>query len=186
VSAEQAADLTSVSATAADVSFMQAMIGHHAQAVELVALLLERTTRGDLRKLGQRIQVSQSDEIAMMGEWLRARGQPLPGPHAHHAEAAALMPGMLSAEEMKALEAAAGSEFDRLFLEAMIKHHEGALRMVEGLFATPGAGQEPEIFAFASDVDADQRMEIDRMRAMLRTLENSEPAGLLPDKEPSP
>jgi uncharacterized protein (DUF305 family) len=185
VSAEQAADLTSVRATAADVSFMQAMIGHHAQAVELVALLLERTRRDDLRMLGQRIQISQSDEIEMMEGWLRARGQPLPDPHAHHGKAAAVMPGMLSPEEMKELQAATGSEFDRLFLAAMIKHHEGALTMVARLFATPGAGQEAEIFAFASDVDADQRMEIDRMRAMLRTLEHSKPAGLLPDKEPS-
>jgi uncharacterized protein (DUF305 family) len=81
---------------------------------------------------------------------------------------ATLMPGMLTADEMARLSASKGREFDRLFLEGMIKHHEGALVMVKDLFATPGAGQESDIFAFASDVDADQRMEIDRMRAMLK------------------
>src|SRR6185436_858041 len=99
-----------------------------------------------------------------------ARGQPLPDPHAHHAQGAALMPGMLTPEEMARLAAATGEAFDRLFLEFMIKHHEGALTMVKDLFATPGAGQESEIFAFASDVDADQRMEIERMGAMLSTV----------------
>jgi uncharacterized protein (DUF305 family) len=164
---------------------MQAMIAHHAQAVEMVALLPSRTAREDLRMLGRRIQVSQSDEIEMMQRWLQARGQPLPGPHAHHGDGAAVMPGMLTAEEMKALEASTGAEFDRLFLQAMIKHHEGALTMIQGLFATPGAGQDPEIFAFASDVDADQRMEIDRMRAVLRSLESDSPAAVLPDEGPS-
>ena len=167
VTAERAVDLGSSRATAADVAFMQEMIGHHAQAVEMVALLNARTTREDMRLLGLKIEVSQSDEIRMMQRWLEARGQPLPGPHAHHGEGATLMPGMLTAEEMAALAEARGPAFDRLFLEGMIKHHEGALTMVKQLFATPGAAQEPEIFAFASDVDADQRMEIDRMRAML-------------------
>jgi uncharacterized protein (DUF305 family) len=149
---------------------MQGMIGHHAQAVEMVALLTSRTTREDMRMLGLRIEVSQSDEIRMMERWLEARGQPLPGPHAQHAQhgdGAMLMPGMLTPEEMARLAEAHGPAFDRLFLEGMIKHHEGALTMVKTLFATPGAGQEADIFAFASDVDADQRMEIDRMRAML-------------------
>ena len=120
-----------------------------------------------MRKLAQRIEVSQADEIKMMQGWLTRRGQKLPDPHAHHAPGATLMPGMLTAEEMARLAAAKGAEFDRLFLELMIKHHEGALTMVQDLFATAGAGQEAEIFAFASDVDADQRMEIDRMLAVL-------------------
>jgi uncharacterized protein (DUF305 family) len=161
---------TRPSFTAADVRFMQGMIGHHAQALEMTTLLETRTESADMRKLAKRIEVSQADEIKMMQEWLTARGQPLPDPHAHHAHGAALMPGMLSADEMARLAAAKGTAFDRLFLEFMIKHHDGALVMVRELFASPGAGQESEIYAFASDVDADQRMEIERMRAMLKEL----------------
>lgn len=156
--------------TAGDVRFMQGMIGHHAQALEMTKLLETRTDSADMRKLAKRIDVSQADEIQMMEEWLKARGQALPDPHAHHAHGATLMPGMLTSEEMARLAAARGVAFDRLFLEFMIKHHEGALAMVRELFSTPGAGQESEIYAFASDVDADQRMEIERMRAMLKEL----------------
>ena len=167
---EQAVDVSQVQHTPADVRFMQGMIGHHAQALEMTALIDSRTASDDMRKLARRIDVSQSDEIKMMQHWLEARGQSVPDPHAHHAHGAELMPGMLTAEEMARLAGAKGPAFDRLFLEFMIKHHEGALTMVKELFATPGAGQESEIFAFASDVDADQRMEIDRMVAMLSTL----------------
>lgn len=170
ISAERAADLSAIRHTPADVQFMQGMIGHHAQALELSALVPSRTTNEDIRKLAQRIEISQADEIRMMREWLQARGAPVPGEHAHHAHGAALMPGMLTPEEMQRLAAAQGPEFDRLFLAGMIKHHEGAITMVQELFAMPGAGQEPDIFAFASDVDADQRMEIDRMAAMLARL----------------
>jgi uncharacterized protein (DUF305 family) len=170
VSAEAAADQSGVLATAADVRFMQGMIGHHAQAIEMTDLLATRTESDAMRTLAKRIELSQADEIRMMQEWLTARGAALPDPHAHHAHGATLMPGMLTAEEMARLAAAKGPEFDRLFLEGMIKHHGGALTMVEELFATPGAGQEGEIFAFASDVDADQRMEIQRMGAMLAKL----------------
>ena len=161
-------DVSRVQHTAADVRFMQGMIGHHAQAVEMTALVASRTTSDAMRSLARRIEVSQADEITMMQRWLEARGQERPGPHAHHAAGATLMPGMLTPAEMDRLAAATGAAFDRLFLEGMIKHHEGALVMVKELFATPGAGQESEIFAFASDVDADQRMEIDRMRGMLK------------------
>jgi uncharacterized protein (DUF305 family) len=167
IDAATAADLSRVQFTPADVRFMQGMIGHHAQAVEMTDLLAVRTDREDMKLLGRRIALSQADEIAMMRRWLEARRQSLPDPHAHHG--GALMPGMLTAEEIARLAAASGAEFDRLFLEGMIRHHEGALTMVQDLFAQPGAGQESEIFAFASDVDADQRMEIDRMRAMLVT-----------------
>jgi uncharacterized protein (DUF305 family) len=111
--------------------------------------------------------VSQADEIRMMQDWLAARRQPRPDPHAHHAAGATLMPGMLTPEEMARLTAARGPELDRLFLELMIKHHEGALVMVKDLLAAPGAGQEADVFAFVSDVEADQQMEIDRMRAAL-------------------
>ena len=170
VTAAQATDLSKVQYTEADTKFMQGMIGHHTQAVEMVALLKERSQWDDMRKLGMRIEVSQEDEIKMMGSWLRGRGQEVPGPHAMHVHGATLMPGMLSEEEMTKLGAAKGPEFDRLFLEGMIKHHGGAITMVEELFAKPGAGQDGDIYAFASDVVSDQRMEIDRMGAMLMTL----------------
>jgi uncharacterized protein (DUF305 family) len=144
------------------------MIGHHAQAIEMTALLPTRTTREDMRLLARRIELSQADEIHWMERWLQVRGKAVPDSHAHHAHGAVLMPGMLTPEEMTRLADAAGRDFDRLFLESMIKHHEGALVMVNDLFMTDGAGQESEIFGFASDVDADQRIEIDRMTMMLR------------------
>ena len=165
----QATDLSKVGHTPADTRFMQGMIGHHAQAVEMVALIADRTASEDLKRLGLRIQVSQEDEMNMMRNWLQVRGEKVPGPHSHH-EPGGFMPGMLTAEEMAQLAAAKGKEFDRLFLQGMIKHHAGALTMVDELFKTPGAGQDGEIFAFASDVDADQRMEIERMGLILREL----------------
>ena len=166
----QATDLSHVQATDADVKFMQGMIGHHQQAVEMVALIPTHTTRPDMQLLGKRIDLSQQDEMKMMRRWLEVRGKEVPSEHAMHMHGATLMPGMLTPEEMDRLAAAKGSEFDRLFLEGMMKHHGGAITMVNELFATPGAGQEVEIFSFASDVDADQRMEIDRMGAMLQAI----------------
>lgn len=148
---------------------MQAMIGHHAQALEMVALVGSRSRNKDLERMALRIDVSQRDEIQMMREWLERRGEALPDPHAHH-QAHGQMPGMLTADQMARLAAASGPAFDRLFLEGMIQHHEGALVMVKELFATPGGGQEPEMFDFAADVEADQAMEIARMRAMLKEL----------------
>jgi uncharacterized protein (DUF305 family) len=136
----------------------------------MVALIPARTSRDDMQLLGRRIDVSQADEIKMMQQWLEVRGQEIPSEHAHHMHGAVLMPGMLTQQEMARLAAAKGAEFDRLFLEGMIKHHAGALTMVQELFATPGAGQEVEVFSFASDVDADQRMEIERMAAMLNAV----------------
>ena len=170
VQAEQARDLSKVQFTPADVKFMQGMIHHHAQALDMTELLATRTNSDDMKKLALRISVSQTDEIKMMRRWLAVRGQEVPGEHAHHMPGAPMMPGMLNAEAMARLAAAKGTEFDRLFLEGMIQHHGGALTMVHDLFATPGAGQDSEIYAFASDVDADQRMEIDRMAAMLAAL----------------
>lgn len=156
--------------TDADVLFMQQMILHHAQAVILAAMVPSRTTRGDLRNLAERIDVSQEDEMRYMADWLRDRGEEVPDPaHAEHAGHAD-MPGMLTAPELEQLRGLTGPAFDRLFLTFMVKHHEGALVMVEALFSSPGAGQEPEIFGFASDVDADQRAEIARMRALLGRL----------------
>ena len=171
IAAAQASDLSQVQYTGADIKFMQGMIGHHAQAVEMVALVPSRTASDDVRKLAQRIDVSQKDEMNMMREWLQSRGQQIPDPRAHHMIGATLMPGMLTSEEMERLSAASGAAFDRLFLEGMIKHHSGAITMVHDLFATDGAGQTPEMFSYASDVDADQRIEIDRMGSLLKELQ---------------
>ena len=185
VAPEQASDLSKVQATPADATFMQGMIHHHAQALDMVALLKTRTNSDDMQKLGERIRISQADEIGMMQRWLRARGADVPDPHAlhmpgmimpgmDHGTQEPLMPGMLTQQEMAHLATLKGADFDRAFLEGMIKHHGGALTMVQELFATPGAGQESVIFAFASDVDADQRMEIDRMSAMLAKLKETQ------------
>jgi uncharacterized protein (DUF305 family) len=168
IGAQEATDLSRIPHTAAEIRFVQGMIGHHAQALEMTALMPSRTARQDMLLLGKRIEISQADEIQMMVDWLNARGLPVPDQHAHHAQGADLMPGMLTEPEMRRLADANGAEFDRLFLEFMIKHHEGAVIMVEELFATAGAGQQSDIFAFATDVDTDQRMEIDRMAAMLK------------------
>jgi uncharacterized protein (DUF305 family) len=171
VTAEAAADQSRVQATAADVTFMQGMIHHHAQAIDMTTLLFANSTSNEMKLLARRIEISQNDEIKFMRHWLEVRGADVPGEHAHHMPGAPLMPGMLTPPEMDRLAAAKGSEFDRLFLEGMIKHHGGALTMVRELFATKGAAQEAEVFGFASDVDADQRMEIARMSAMLKELQ---------------
>jgi uncharacterized protein (DUF305 family) len=162
---------------AADVAFMQGMISHHAQAVEMVALMASRTKMPAMKSLGERINVSQKDEILMMQNWLREHHLMAPDPLAHMGmamdmgdHAMAMMPGMLTKAQMDALAAAKGVAFDRLFLTGMIQHHAGALTMVKELFATTGSAQNTAIFRFASDVDADQRAEITRMRAMLKRL----------------
>jgi uncharacterized protein (DUF305 family) len=168
IPSDKATDLSKVQATKADVEFMQGMIHHHLQAIDMTTLLAENTQNDDMRKLGLRMAISQSDEIKMMRRWLETRGEQAPDDHAQHMADAPLMPGMLSREEMTRLAAAKGREFDLLFLEGMIKHHRGALVMVEQLFSTDGAGQQSDIFAFATDVEADQRADIDRMTAMLQ------------------
>jgi uncharacterized protein (DUF305 family) len=170
VTAETSVRSAALPHTPGDTTFMQGMIGHHQQALEMAALVYQNSTSDEMKLLAKRIEVSQIDEINMMKDWLAARGETLPDEHAHHAGDHALMPGMLTQAEMKRLASAKGAEFDRLFLEGMIKHHQGALTMVQELFATPRAGQDAEIFAFASDVDADQSMEIDRMAALLAAL----------------
>lgn len=162
-------------AAAADVNFMRGMIHHHAQAVEMVRLIRARRTSPVLRSLGERIEVSQKDEILMMQQWLREQGQEAPDPLPHigmdmPGHDAEMMPGMLTKIQMAALAKAKGQAFERLFLTGMIRHHEGAVAMVKSLFATTGAAQNTAIFRFASDVDADQRAEITRMRAMLSRL----------------
>ena len=134
-------------------------------------LIATHTNSVTMKRLGERIAISQNDEILMMRRWLTNRGQSVPDAHAMHMHGATLMPGMLTPDEMDRLAAARSTAFDRLFLEGMIKHHGGALDMVADLFSHPGAGQEPEIFMFASDVDADQRAEIARMSVMLEELQ---------------
>jgi uncharacterized protein (DUF305 family) len=152
---------------------MQGMIMHHSQAVEMTALIASHTENKDLRTLGARISSSQSDEIKFMKRWLAVRGEALsmamPGmPDMDKSgHAMPLMPGMLTSEQMEALRKAQGAEFDRLFLTGMIQHHNGALTMVKDLFDTAGAGQDAELFNFATDADNTQRAEIRIMQAML-------------------
>jgi uncharacterized protein (DUF305 family) len=164
--------------SAADVEFMQGMILHHAQAVEMTAMIPSHTQNKDLRSLGARISSSQSDEIKFMKRWLASRGESvqkekheMPGMNTSHGkshETMALMPGMLTPQQMEALQKAKGSEFDRLFLVSMIQHHNGALTMVKDLFDTAGAGQDAELFNFATDADNSQRAEIRIMETMLK------------------
>jgi uncharacterized protein (DUF305 family) len=152
---------------------MQHMIGHHAQALEMTKLVPTRTSREDMRLLAERIAVSQRDEIGLMRQWLAQRGEEAPSMDAQHHAAmghGTLMPGMLTAADLEQLANAKGADFDRLFLEDMIRHHQGAVTMVRDLFATPGAAQESETYRFATDVEADQRAEIARMRALLAKL----------------
>jgi uncharacterized protein (DUF305 family) len=154
-----------------DVTFISGMITHHAQAIEMVNLLKSRTESESMRMMALRIEVSQNDEIAWMRRWLDERKQPQPSEHAHHMPGG-MMPGMLTDAEMTNLAAAKGPAFDRLFLEGMIKHHMGALIMVEELFNAPGSAQQADMFDFASHVDADQRMEISRMTQMLKDMKD--------------
>ena len=170
ISAADASDLAGIRFSEADVNFMQGMVSHHAQALEMTALVAGRSGRDAMRRLAQRIELSQEDEITMMQEWLRSRGQAVPAMDAHHAPGWEPMPGMLTGEEMDRLAAAQAVAFDRLFLELMIKHHRGALTMVENLLDQRGAAQDSQLFAFTSDVTSDQSAEIDRMDAMLAVL----------------
>jgi uncharacterized protein (DUF305 family) len=168
--------------TDADVRFMTRMIGHHAQALEMARLAPDRTESSQIATLAARIINAQADEIATMQRWLRDRGQPVPSVDtlmthaAGHGGAMPDMPGMVSAEQMRALEQARGAAFDRLFLSLMIQHHSGAVTMVEELFATDGAAQDEEVFKFASDAQVDQRTEIERMELMLERMMLGGPA----------
>jgi uncharacterized protein (DUF305 family) len=160
-------------ASEADIDFMQGMIMHHEQAVEMTALIPSHTENKNVRALGARISLSQSDEIRFMKRWLVARGQStsmaMPGmPDMGKNGKPMMMPGMLTPAQMEALRQAHGAEFDRLFLTGMIQHHGGALVMVKDLFDSPGAGQDAELFDFATDVDNGQRAEIKIMENMLK------------------
>ena len=166
--------------SSADVEFMQGMILHHAQAVEMTALIPSHTENRELRLLGARISSSQSDEIKFMKRWLAARGESapktvpgMPGMDMPQ-DAMAPMPGMLTQEQMAALRKAKSKEFDHLFLVGMIQHHNGALTMVKDLFDTAGAGQDAELFNFATDADNSQRAEIRIMEGMLKKEKSEE------------
>ena len=161
-------DVQEVGYSAADVRFMQGMIYHHAQALDMTALVKERTPDAGFRRLALRMEISQRDEIQLMSRWLDTRAESVPAVGMHVSRDGPMMPGMLSPEQMDRLRAASGVQFERLFLEFMIQHHEGAIYMVRELFGSQGGGQESEVFQFATDVDVDQRMEIERMRGMLQ------------------
>jgi uncharacterized protein (DUF305 family) len=158
----------------ADIEFMQGMIMHHGQAVEMTALIPSHTQNKAVRALGVRIGLSQTDEIKFMRQWLEARGKPtsmaMPGMPEMDMSGTPLpaMPGMLTPRQMIELRHATGAEFDRLFLTGMIQHHGGALVMVKQLFDSPGAGQDADLFDFATDVDNTQRAEIRIMQEMLK------------------
>lgn len=163
--------------TRPDVEFVSGMIGHHAQAVLMAGWAASHGASPSLVALCERIVVAQRDEIALMQRWLRDRGEAVPAGDAAHdmmpgMDHSRLMPGMLTAEELQQLDRARGPEWDRLFLTFMIRHHEGALTMVERLFASNGGGQEETIFKLASDIHADQVTEIDRMTLMLSSTKN--------------
>ena len=164
--------------SSADIQFMQGMILHHAQAIEMTDMIRSHTSNKSVRLLGERISRSQTNEIDFMTRWLAARGQAVPKPMSTmpgmdmSQPAVALMPGMLTPAQMGALQKATGAEFDHLFLTGMIQHHNGALTMVKDLFETAGAGQDAELFNFATDADNTQRVEIKIMQNMLENETN--------------
>lgn len=162
--------------TPADVAFMQGMIHHHAQAVLIAGWAPSHGASRDMLAMCERIVVGQRDEIALASRWLRSKGEPVPDADSPHAtmpgmdHSMMMMPGMLSADQLARLDQARGPEFDRIFLEYMIVHHQGAITMVDQLFGTEGAGQDETMFRFASDIYADQTTEIRRMQTMLASL----------------
>ena len=181
IDVDQAVALADTSFSPADVRFMQHMIAHHRQAVEMAALVKDRTNQEDIVAVAGRIDASQADEMEFMITWLGQRGQPASSPAMDHAamgHGTQVMAGMASAEDMALLASASGGEFDRLFLELMIKHHEGALEMVKDLLEQPGAAYDPVMFEFTNDVNTDQKAEIERMNALLASLSDDPRAGL--------
>ena len=177
-----AAEATEIAKTAyspADVQFMQDMIPHHHQAIEMSVLVAERTNNPDVIDAAGRIQSSQGDEIEFMQQWLAERGEDAPDPTAHHhMHTSHTMAGMASPEQMAELAASSGTDFDRLFLELMIRHHDGAVKMVEELMEQPGAAYDPVLFEFTSDITNDQAAEIERMNGLLTALSDDPRAGL--------
>ena len=169
LTAEEAAALEVPSFTQADVDFVHGMIAHHQQALVMTALVSERTERDAIPLLAERMDVSQRDEIELMERWLDDRDVQLPEGDDHAAHTG-LMPGMLTPDELEALNDAQGPEFDRLFLESMIRHHQGAVVMIETLLTGGEGGQESEIFQLAQHMEGDQQVEISRMLALLAEL----------------
>jgi uncharacterized protein (DUF305 family) len=169
---EEVAALETPGYTDADVAFVQAMIHHHQQALDMTVLVADRAERSDLSQLAERMDVSQRDEIAQLEAWLVERGEAVPGDHDDHDAngATELMPGMLTAEQLAHLEGATGADFDALFLQYMIAHHEGAVMMVEQLLTEGFGGQEPQVFQLAQHIEADQQVEIARMKSVLAEL----------------
>jgi uncharacterized protein (DUF305 family) len=164
--------------TPADVEFLSGMIGHHAQAIQMAGWAPSHGANASIKALCERIVVAQNDEIAFSQRWLREHDQYVPpaDPRGHVMQGMdhpMLMPGMLSPEQMAQLDAARGTEFDRLFLTFMIQHHKGALAMVDKLLAVPGAAENGPVYRFATDVHVDQTTEINRMNLMLADLKRS-------------
>jgi uncharacterized protein (DUF305 family) len=181
--AKARADSTRLPYTEADIHFMSGMIAHHSQAILMAKWAPTHGANPTLLALTERIINAQQDEITLMQRWLRDRNQPvpsgMPGPMKmpmDGMEHEMLMPGMLTDNQLKELDAARGTEFDRLFLTFMIQHHRGAVSMVKDLFATYGAGQDETVFKFASDVNVDQTTEIARMQKMLMAVVLGTPA----------
>ena len=174
------ADSTNWPYTKADIDFMSGMIHHHAQAIAMAELAPKNDASPAVRTLSARIINAQTDEITIMQQWLRERNQPVPVPNPkgmrmvmNGVEHDMLMPGMLSETQMKELAAARGKEFDRLMLTLMIQHHEGAIKMVKDLISAAGAAQDETVFKIASDISADQEIEIARMRTILFNMANT-------------
>ena len=168
LSDDEAAGITAPTYTDADVAFVQGMIAHHRQALEMTAMVERGTESRDMRALSKRMNVGQTDEIRQLEIWLKDRGEDVPDAQTQHgAGHAELMPGMLTAEELAQLRSARGRRFETLFLQYMIRHHEGALVMVEQLLGGGRGGQESQVFQLAQDMDSDQRVEISRMKREL-------------------
>ena len=179
LTADEAIDIAVTSYSPDDVRFMQDMIPHHHQAVEMAELMADRTNRPEVVDAAGRITLSQQDEIEFMGQWLSDRGERVPDPSDHEGmHTGQRMAGMATPEQMAELAASQGTDFDRMFLQLMITHHEGAVTMVEELLDQPGAAYDPVLFEFTNDVDNDQTAEIERMHALLITLSDDPRAGL--------
>ena len=181
LTAEEAIDIAETSYSPDDVLFMQDMIPHHNQAVQMAALVKDRTNNPELVDVAGRIDASQADEIEFMQDWLKTRGEKVPDPTAHHAmHTTHEMAGMATPEQMAELATLEGTDFDRMFLTLMIAHHEGAVEMVKDLLKQPGSVYDPVLFQFVGDVTNDQTAEIERMNAMLVALSTDPRAGLEP------
>jgi uncharacterized protein (DUF305 family) len=179
--ADEAIAIANTSYSPADARFMQDMIPHHHQAIEMAELVADRTNRPELIDVAGRINASQGDEIEFMQQWLRERGEHVPEPTAHDAmHTSHKMAGMATPEQMAELAASKSIDFDRLFLELMITHHEGAVTMVEELLKQPGAAWDPALFEFVNDVTNSQSTEIERMNVLLVGLSSDPRAGLAP------